>query len=105
MTKFNHTGVVRDIDDLGRIYILSEMRHSIGIDRRTRVEISLSDDGRCIMITRWTGNMRVEALLTDALYMLKDSKSSGEMCKLLKNVICDALDICQRMEENNENHA
>lgn len=97
MTKFNHTGVVRNVDDLGRISIPSEMRRSTGIDRRTPVEISLSDDGRCIMIKRWTGIVRVEALLTDALHMVKHSDNSNE-CDSLIHAICDALDICQRME-------
>lgn len=98
MTKFNHTGVVRNVDDLGRISIPSAMRRCTGIDRRTPVEISLSDDGRCIMIKRWTGDLKIEALLTDALYMVKHSDNSNEYDSL-KTAICDALDICQRMKE------
>ena len=44
------TGIVRHIDDLGRIVIPREIRRSLGIDDEP-IEIYLSDDHKSIILT------------------------------------------------------
>ena len=95
----NHTGIIRTVDKLGRVTLPAGMRKLVGIGQDSPVEMMLSEDGRYIMISRYTGNLKIEALLTDALYMLKGRPDTDQI-KQLKYSICDALDICQRLEDN-----
>ncbi len=39
-----HTGIVRNIDELGRLVVPKEMRTSLGIGEGEPVEISMEDD-------------------------------------------------------------
>ena len=46
------TGVVRKIDDLGRIVLPIEIRRSLGIDYRDAVEVYVEDDRIILSSTR-----------------------------------------------------
>ncbi len=49
------TGVVRKIDELGRIVIPSELRRSLGIDVKDPIEIFVEDDA--IILKKYSSHM------------------------------------------------
>ena len=47
------SGIIRRIDDLGRIVIPREVRRMLGIREGDPLEISVSDDGKSVVINRY----------------------------------------------------
>ena len=45
MQDMNGTGIIRKVDDLGRIMLPKEVRRKVGIKEGTPMEITVSDDG------------------------------------------------------------
>jgi AbrB family transcriptional regulator, transcriptional pleiotropic regulator of transition state genes len=43
--KMYYSGIIRQIDELGRIVVPIEMRKALGIKNRDEIEISMKDDG------------------------------------------------------------
>lgn len=53
-TGLKHTGITRNIDDLGRIVIPKELRRSLGIDSEgATVEIFYDDDARTVIFQKY----------------------------------------------------
>ena len=49
MIKMKSTGIVRCIDDLGRVVIPKEIRKSIGVKEGDQMEIFVTEGGVCFM--------------------------------------------------------
>ena len=47
VVKMKATGIIRRVDDLGRVVIPKEIRRSIGIREGDPLEIFLHEDGDC----------------------------------------------------------
>ena len=47
------SGIIRRIDDLGRIVIPREVRRMLGIREGDPLEISVIDDGKSVVINRY----------------------------------------------------
>lgn len=61
------TGIVRRVDDLGRIVISKEVRNKLGIKEGTPMELFI--DGDCVIFKHYS----TEELLKNALDNLKDA--------------------------------
>lgn len=49
----NATGIIRRVDDLGRIVLPKEVRRKVGISEGTPMEIFTSDEGIVLKNTIW----------------------------------------------------
>ena len=75
-------GVVRKIDELGRIVVPIELRKSLNIGKREAVEISLYDD--CILIKKFEPGCCFCGS-TDELQTYNGNKVCGECIKELSS--------------------
>jgi len=76
------TGIVRKIDELGRIVLPAEMRKILGISEKDPVEISTKDDA--IIIKKW-GSECVFCGSPDDLKIFKDKSVCAKCLKNLKS--------------------
>ena len=74
------SGIIRRIDDLGRIVIPREVRRMLGIREGDPLEISVIDDGKSVVINRY--NKMEEQLGTHT-------------CLSVKSVMCRHHDNCR----------
>ena len=71
------TGIVRRIDDLGRIVIPAEMRHVLGVKEGDQLEISLEGDHIAIrprlprLVAQFTIDRKKRIALTDEAVVLE----------------------------------
>ncbi len=75
------TGIVRKVDDLGRIVIPMEMRRTLGIKVRDPLSISLEGDR---IILRKFKEMCVVCGTTEDLLEVKDRKICSACAKAIK---------------------
>ena len=68
------TGIVRRVDDLGRVVIPKEIRRSMGIKENSPLEIYVSADSEQIILQRYEPliSNRVKALQEDVSYWCYD---------------------------------
>lgn len=52
MNEIKDTGIVRRIDDLGRVIIPKYVRHELGIDEGDPLQIFITPDG-CILLKKY----------------------------------------------------
>ena len=85
------TGIVRRIDDLGRIVIPKEIRHSFGIVENDPIEISVTEEG--VLLTKYIPGNEVEKAADMLGSILKnnvdelDKKEKDAIAKKLKNIL------------------
>ena len=64
------TGIVRRIDDLGRIVIPKEIRNSLNVSEGDAMEIWVTDDHSGIVLTKYSCEQNAVTLLKQAAQML-----------------------------------
>lgn len=79
------TGIVRRIDDLGRVVVPKEIRRNLGIKEGDPLEIFVTDDGVCFVPYRRDVSQILNAALNqiDAIYYEEGEKSE----RFSKNII------------------
>jgi|GEM_PF-1359455 len=72
-----NTGIVRKIDDLGRIVIPAEMRHTLGVKEGDQLEITLEGDHIAIrprlprLVAQFTIDKKKRVALSDETVVLE----------------------------------
>lgn len=59
------TGIIRRVDDLGRVVIPKEIRNKLGIREGTPLEISLENGGVCFTPYQVNAGTKIEAVIED----------------------------------------
>ena len=80
--KRSTTGVVRNIDELGRLVVPKEMRTTLGIDYSDPVEISIEEDK---IVIRKHAPFCIFCQSTEALTDFKGKKVCASCIKEMKN--------------------
>lgn len=86
------TGIIRRIDDLGRVIIPKEIRKSVGIKEGDALEIFTTDDG-CVYFKKFASKYEsaVNALQTEIQFCSnleeEDSKQLNELFEKIKTVL------------------
>lgn len=93
------TGIVRRVDDLGRVVIPKEIRRRFGIRENTPLEIFLTEDG--IMFRRYSHSLTADI---DALRLVLDEHYSydydhSEEKKQISNLLDEVKKIVKKIEE------
>lgn len=81
------TGIVRKIDELGRIVIPKEIRKSQGWDNGTSMEIFMSDEG--MVIRKYEANLENAELVNDlnaALAKTRDVATINAINKAIEKI-------------------
>ncbi|MFJ6264224.1 AbrB/MazE/SpoVT family DNA-binding domain-containing protein [Lysinibacillus xylanilyticus] len=78
------TGMIRKVDDLGRVVIPKELRRTLGIDNQDPLEIFT--DGNKIVIQKYQPNAEKEEV-TAALEKLVANAKSGHAIDILQRAI------------------
>jgi AbrB family transcriptional regulator (stage V sporulation protein T) len=74
--NMKETGIVRRIDELGRIVIPKEIRKNFHIDEGEPMEIYIQDG--CIVIKKYAVNEDINELLLNVKESLQDKKGSEQ---------------------------
>ena len=69
------TGIVRRLDDLGRIVIPKEIRRSLNVSENDAMEIWVTDDHTGIVLTKYNCDENAVTLLKQAAQMLEGSEN------------------------------
>lgn len=72
------TGIVRRIDDLGRVVIPKEIRRRMGIHENDPLEIFMSEDGKGIILQKYNTENDASSLLKQAIDLLLEENSSDK---------------------------
>jgi stage V sporulation protein T len=66
----NATGIIRRVDDLGRIVLPKEVRRKVGISEGTPMEIFISDEG--IMLKKYYLEGELESIAKSLMEAVED---------------------------------
>lgn len=80
------TGIVRRIDDLGRVVIPKEIRNKLGIKEGAPLEIVLDKGGVCFIPYLANASGRIEAVIGDLYPSDYDDKIQDELLKNIENL-------------------
>lgn len=79
------TGIIRRIDDLGRILIPKEIRRTCGIGEGTPMEIFADPSGIVLKKYDIKGELlNTVATLSEAVYSSRDDLEHGKFCQINK---------------------
>ena len=70
------TGIVRRIDDLGRVIIPREVRRSLGIREGDAFELFMTEDHRGVIFQKYSFDTPVEEALKSLRVAVEDSEMS-----------------------------
>lgn len=83
------TGIVRKIDDLGRIVIPKEIRRSVGIKERDALELYTTEEGICLI--PYFGEVslrnRIERIVNDCNFSEEDNEKYRKAISELKKIV------------------
>lgn len=88
------TGIIRRIDDLGRVVIPKEIRNKLGIKEGAPLEISLLNGGVCFSPYLANASGRIEAVIGDVYYEDYDEDKREE----IRNNIEQLREIAKNLE-------
>lgn len=84
------TGIIRRIDELGRIVVPKEIRRTLGLREGDPMEIYLHNDG--ILFKRYDYAGQVSDMLERAIQHVKDTADDGDMNRASANRIVSLLE-------------
>lgn len=96
------TGIVRLVDELGRITIPKEIRTRYKISEMTPLELFVDDQRQQIMLQRYESLNDVSTMLSYALDAVTEDKTllnQSSMVKELRDKIVDVLEYSQKVDE------
>ena len=70
------TGIVRRLDDLGRIVIPKEIRRSLNISEGDAMELWVTDDHTGVVLTKYNCETNAAALLKQAAEMIEGTNQN-----------------------------
>jgi stage V sporulation protein T len=85
------TGIVRRIDDLGRIVIPKELRRRMGIHENDPLEIFMSEDGKGIVLQKYNTE-NASSLLKQAIDLLEEDSSDNQVYVAVLRTITEQLE-------------
>jgi stage V sporulation protein T len=71
------TGIVRRLDDLGRIVIPKEIRRTLNVREGDAMEIWVDDEHKGIVLTKYNCDENAVTLLKQAAQMLEGSENAA----------------------------
>ena len=71
------TGIVRRLDDLGRIVLPKEIRRTLNVHEGDAMEIWVDDDHKGIILTKYNCDENAVTLLKQAAQMLEGSENAA----------------------------
>ena len=80
------TGIVRRLDDLGRIVIPKEIRRSLNINENDAMEIWVTDDHAGIMLTKYNCEANAVTLLKQAAEMMEGTNQNAAYRDLILHI-------------------
>ena len=80
------TGIVRRLDDLGRIVIPKEIRRSLNVCEGDAMEIWVTDDHTGIMLTKYSCEANAVTLLKQAAEMMEGTNQSAAYRDLILHI-------------------
>lgn len=99
----NSTGIVRRMDDLGRLVIPKEIRNAIGAKEGDPFEISVDIENQTVNFHRYTEDYiaEIEAVAKNVInnYNFKDVNKKMKVHSLFVQIV-DILDGIEKAEEN-----
>ena len=96
------TGIVRRVDDLGRVVIPKEIRRRYKITEGTPLELFIDDKRNQIMLQRYDSVNDVSTMLEFALDAVTEDAEllkNSYMVKELRDKIVDVLEYSQKMDK------
>ena len=96
------TGIVRRVDDLGRVVIPKEIRRRYKITEGTPLELFIDDKRNQIMLQRYDSVNDVSTMLEFALDAVTEDAEllkNSSMVKELRDKIVDVLEYSQKMDK------
>ena len=93
------TGIVRRIDDLGRVVIPKEVRTQLGIREGDPFELYMSDDGRELVLKKYDTTAPIRSIVNQ----LSDITADSEYFKDLDEDTAIALRALTKILKNNLN--
>ena len=93
------TGIVRRIDDLGRVVIPKEVRAQLGIREGDPLELYMSDDGRELVLKKYDTTAPIRTIVNQ----LSDITADSEYFKDLDEDTAIALRALTKILKNNLN--
>ena len=98
----NPTGIVRRVDELGRITIPKEIRTRYKISETTRLDLFVDVLGLQIMFLRYESLNDVSTMLSYALDAVTEDRTllnQSSMVKELRDKIVDVLEYSQKVDK------
>ena len=98
----NPTGIVRRVDELGRITIPKEIRTRYKISETTPLELFVDDQKQQIMLQRYESLNDVSTMLSYALDAVTEDETllnQSSMVKELRDKIVDVLEYSQKVDK------
>lgn len=98
----NPTGIVRRVDELGRITIPKEIRTRYKISATTPLELFVDDQRQQIMLQRYESLNDVSTMLSYALDAVTEDRTllnQSSMVKELRDKIVDVLEYSQKVDK------
>lgn len=86
----NATGIIRRVDDLGRIVLPKEVRRKVGISEGTPMEIFTSDEG--IALKKYYPENELEGMTKNLMEAVEDmcvdlgSKKTGDIRRHIREI-------------------
>ena len=96
------TGIVRRVDELGRITIPKEIRNRYKISEMTPLELFVDDQRQQIMLQRYESLNDVSTMLSYALDAVTEDETllnQSSMVKELRDKIVDVLEYSQKVDK------
>ena len=100
--RMKSTGIVRRVDDLGRVVIPKEIRRRYKITEGTPLELFIDDKRNQIMLQRYDSVNDVSTMLEFALDAVTEDAEllkNSSMVKELRDKIVDVLEYSQKMDK------
>ena len=90
------TGIIRRVDDLGRIVIPKEIRRTLGIREGEAMELYTDSDG-CVIFRKYSQSLKadVERIIDNLSNSIEDYREEQEA----RNALCKVVQILSRWEE------
>jgi len=90
------TGIVRKVDELGRVVIPIELRRNLGIDEKDSLEIYVDDDKIILKKFNPVNTCHITGIVSDDNLVLANGKLvlSKEGAKQLINELKEAFKLC-----------
>ena len=100
--RMQSTGIVRRVDDLGRVVIPKEIRRRYKITEGTPLELFIDDKRNQIILQRYDSVNDVSTMLEFALDAVTEDAEllkNSSMVKELRDKIVDVLEYSQKMDK------